>query len=87
MKIKGWAVFRGCYAKGRVIAGSIGAHETLCLLLNISCAVPVVWWLMSYGGKMVIYHVKFSKEMLIQIHTGTHTFLAFFFFFFYTFVK
>lgn len=48
--------------KARVIAGSIGAHETLCLLLNISCAVPVVWRLMSYGGKMVIYHVKFSKK-------------------------
>lgn len=36
--------------KALVIAGSIGAHETLCLLLNISCAVPVVWCLMSYGG-------------------------------------
>lgn len=58
--------------KARVIAGSIRAHETLCLLLNISCAVPVVWCLMSCGGEMVIYHVKFSKEMLIQIHTGTH---------------
>lgn len=72
--------------KAWVIAGSIGAHETLCLLLNISCEVPVVWCLMSYGGKMVIYHVKFSKEMLIQIHTGTHIpciFLSFFLF--YTF--
>lgn len=66
--------------KAWVIAGSIGAHETLCLLLNISCEVPVVWCLMSYGGKMVIYHVKFSKEMLIQIHTGTHILCIFSFF-------
>lgn len=36
--------------KAWVIAGSIGAHETLCLLLNISCEVPVVWCLMSQGG-------------------------------------
>lgn len=25
-----------------------------------------------WGEKMVIYHVKFSKEMLIRIHTHIH---------------
>lgn len=34
----------------RVIVRSVVAHETLCLLLNISWLVPVVCGLMSYGG-------------------------------------
>lgn len=58
-----------------VIARSKGAHETLCLPLNISYPLPVVYGLMSFGEKMVIYHAKFSKEMLIPIwtHSYTHT--------------
>lgn len=73
--------------KARVIAGSIGAHETLCLLLNISCAVPVVWRLMSYGGENGDLSCKVFKEMLIQIHTGTHIPCIFFFFFLFAFLE
>lgn len=75
MKIKVGLFLADVMRKAWVIAGSIGAHETLCLLLNISCPLPVVWCLMSYVGKMVIYHAKFSKEMQIWIcaHTHIHT--------------
>lgn len=72
MKIKVGLFLADVMRKAWVIAGSIGAHETLCLLLNISCPLPVVWCLMSYVGKMVIYHAKFSKEMQIWICAHTH---------------
>lgn len=74
MKIKVGLFLADVMRKAWVIAGSIGAHETLCLLLNISCPLPVVWCLMSYVGKMVIYHAKFSKEMQIWICAHTHTY-------------
>lgn len=68
--------------KAWVIAGSIGAHETLCLLLNISYEVPVVWCLMSYGGKNGDLSCKvFKGNANSDTHTHTRTkdtFLAIF---------
>lgn len=61
------------------MAGSIGAHETLCLLLNISCTLPVVWHLMSYGRENGDLSCKvFKGNANSDTHRQAHTFLAIF---------
>lgn len=83
MKIKGWAVFRGCYAKG---LGNSWVHRSTRssltsakYLMQSTCCAMLNELL---GEKKVIYHVKISKEMLIPIHTETYIPCIFFFPFF-----
>lgn len=73
MKIKGWAVFSGCNAKG---LGNSWVHRSTWNTLSSAkyfmpstcCMVLNELW-----GKKVIYHAKFSKEMQIWIHTQRNT--------------
>ena len=73
MKIKGWAVFSGCYVNGlgnsRVHRSAWNTLSSAKYFMPSTCCIV----LNELWGEMVIYHAKFSKEMLIQICTRIHT--------------
>lgn len=74
--------------KAWVIAGSLGAHETLCLLLNISCGGTCCVVLNELWGENGDLSCKvFKGNANSDTHRNTHSLHFFSFFFFKQFFK